>query len=193
VLQQVDAPQRLYARPRNLFVAGFIGSPAMNLVEARILADDGRLFVQAGDTRLRIPEQTLGDRPALRGYRERSVVLGIRPEDMEDASLVRDAAADERLSTVVELREDMGPEAFVHFTLDAPPVITDDTRELAEDAGADAAELQEHAGERRTAFTARFDAHSRVRERDRVEVAVDVAALHFFDPQSGEAIYDDVA
>jgi multiple sugar transport system ATP-binding protein len=194
VLQQVDAPQTLYARPRNLFVAGFIGSPAMNMVEARLAGDDGEVFVEFGSNRLPIPDATLAGRPALRAYRDRNIVLGLRPEDMEDAALVHDGPEEQRISAVLELREDMGPEVYAHFTIDAPPVLTDDTRDLAVDAGDEAlAELEERASERQTPFTARFNAHSGVREGDRLAVFVDAAELHFFDPESGEGIYADGA
>src|SRR5438132_840712 len=131
VLQQLETPSLLYRRPANVFVAGFIGSPAMNMVEATVARSDGRLFAEFGGNRLAVDEKALQDRPALQGYVDRKVILGIRPEDMEDAQLQSGAPEDRRLVTNVDLREDMGSEVLVHFSIGAPPVLTEDTKELA--------------------------------------------------------------
>ena len=104
VLQQVDTPQALYENPVNLFVAGFIGSPAMNLVEAGLVRADGALAVDVGGFRLPLDEQILARRPGLRAHEGAKVVLGIRPEDMEDASLVTGAPAERRITATIELR-----------------------------------------------------------------------------------------
>ena len=118
-------------------------------------------------------------------------MLGIRPDAMEDAAVRADAPDDRRFSAVVELRETVGSEAFIHFTLDAAPVITEDTRDLASDAGAEALErLEEEASRRQTTVIARFHGTSPAREGERVEIFVDTRALHFFDPETGEGIYD---
>jgi multiple sugar transport system ATP-binding protein len=190
-LQQVDAPDVLYARPVNLFVAGFIGSPAMNFVQARLSGDADSLDVDFADARLRVDREAIDLRPGLRRYTGRPVVLGIRPDATEDAAIARDAPADRRFSAMVELRETVGSEAFIHFTLDAPPVVTEDTRELAADTGSEMVErLEEEAAEQKTPFVARAHARSRAREGERVELAVDTRELHFFDPDSGDAIYE---
>ena len=190
-LQQVAAPDVLYARPVNLFVAGFIGSPAMNFVQARLSGDADSLDVDFADARLRVDREAIDLRPGLRRYTGRPVVLGIRPDATEDAAIARDAPADRRFSAMVELRETVGSEAFIHFTLDAPPVVTEDTRELAADTGSEMVErLEEEAAEQKTPFVARAHARSRAREGERVELAVDTRELHFFDPDSGDAIYE---
>jgi multiple sugar transport system ATP-binding protein len=187
-LQQVAPPDELYSRPANIFVAGFIGSPAMNFVQAKVSRDNGACFVSFGDAKLRIDEEALAERPALAGYED--VVLGIRPDATEDAAIAREAPDERRFSAVAELRETVGSEAFVHFTLDAEPVVTEDTRELAADTGTEMVQrLEEEATEHRTPFIARMHARSCAREGERVEVAVDTRELHFFDPVTGAGIY----
>jgi multiple sugar transport system ATP-binding protein len=189
-LQQVAPPDELYARPTNLFVAGFIGSPAMNFVQGTVSRDNGAYFVSFGDARLQVDEEVLGDRPALAGYDGRPLVLGIRPDATEDAAIARDTPADRRFSAVTELRETVGSEAFVHFTLDAEPVVTEDIRELAADTGTEMLQkLEEEASKHKTPFVARMHARSRAREGERVEVAVDTRELHFFDLETGAGIY----
>lgn len=189
VLQQVDAPARLYRKPNNLFVAGFIGSPAMNLLGATVRQEDERLYVEFGSNRLAIDASVEQERPALRAYKGREVVLGVRPEDMEDAALVSGAPQERRIRTTVELREDMGSEVFVHFAVDSPPLLTEDTKELAADRGL---EIEELAGPQtqRTLFVARFDANTAAAEDDAIEVLVDTRVLYFFDADTGMSIYD---
>jgi multiple sugar transport system ATP-binding protein len=191
VLQQLDAPATLYRRPANLFVAGFIGSPAMNLVEATITADGDGLVASFADHRLAVDAQALREREGLRGYVGRTVILGIRPENLEDAELRSGVPEDRRLKTAVDLREDMGSEVLVHFTVDTPPVVTDDIRELAAAAGEDTAELEAAARSGTTTMVARFDANTAASEGDRVEVAVDTRHLHFFDPETGQSIWSE--
>ncbi len=190
-LQQVAPPQELYDRPVNLFVGGFIGSPAMNMIEATLERSNGSLVAVAGSQRVALGEETLSVRPALRAFEGRPVILGIRPEDLEDGSL-EEAASDQHLQGTVELTEALGSEIMVHFRVDAKPATTDETRELAEDVGAP--ELEQGAiagGEGGATMVGRFGARSRVKAGDRAEVAVDTRALHFFDPQTGHGIYDD--
>jgi multiple sugar transport system ATP-binding protein len=189
-IQQVDSPQDLYDRPVNLFVGGFIGSPAMNMVEATIEQSNGRLAAVAGSQRVALDDETLSARPALRAYDGRPVVLGIRPEDLDDAQLIEGAPADQRLKGQVELREALGAEVMVHFTVDAKPALTEDVRELAEDlAGAPDPTAQPEEG--RTVMVGRFSPRTRVKEGDSTEVAVDTRSLHFFDADTGLAIYDE--
>jgi multiple sugar transport system ATP-binding protein len=194
VVQQLDQPQALFERPANLFVAGFIGSPAMNLVEAELGRSDAGWHVAFAGTRLRVPDTVLGERPALARFEGRRLVVGIRPEDMEHASIDRGAPDDVCISAAVGLREALGREAYVHFTLDAPPVVTDDIRELAQDTDPAAlASLDEQASARQSRFVARLDARTPAQEGSVVRLAVDVAELQFFDVESGQAIYDHAA
>jgi multiple sugar transport system ATP-binding protein len=188
-LQQVAAPQELYDRPLNLFVGGFIGSPAMNMLEATLEPADGGLAAVAGSQRIALGDETLSVRPALKSFEGKPVILGIRPEDLEDAAL-EEAASDQQLQGSVDLTEALGSEIMVHFRIDAKPAATDETRELAEDAGATELEDGVLAGEGAT-LVGRFGARSRVKAGDEAKVAVDTRALHFFDPETGLGIYDE--
>jgi multiple sugar transport system ATP-binding protein len=189
ILQQVDQPQGLYEHPVNLFVGGFIGSPAMNLVEATLEAADGDgLGVRFGDQRLRVADSLVADRPALRERSDRPIVLGIRPENLEDAALASDAPDDQRIRGKVELVELMGAEAYVHFTLDAKPVFTEDTRDLVrERAEISEATLAQRAGEQKTDCVARVHPRTRVQVGQTGEFVVDTSHLYFFDLDTGLA------
>ena len=189
MLQQADAPQRLYDDPVNLFVAGIIGSPSMNLVEAALDRDDGTLVASFGSTRLAIDESVLESRPALARFEGRRVILGIRPEDFEDAEFRSDAPDDRRMEIEVDLREALGSEILLHFRVDAPIVLTDDTRELAVDVGTDSLErLEQRAQAGSSSFVARVSPRSSARRHDRVQLAVDTSRAHFFEPETGRGI-----
>jgi multiple sugar transport system ATP-binding protein len=188
VLQQVDAPQRLYDRPVNLFVGGFIGSPAMNLVDAKLEQRNGELVAVLGGNEIVLGRETRPARPGLDAYAGRTLVLGIRPEDLEDAELEPEGTEHQRLKGRVSLTEALGSEVMVHFKVDASAAATDDVRELAEDAGTEG--LAERDTEGGATMVGRFGARSRVRHGDSIEVAVDTRALHFFEPESGLGIYD---
>ena len=185
-LQQVDTPQRLYDRPANLFVGEFIGSPAMNLTGADVVRENGSFVARFGEQQLAIPADVLASRPALRTFEGRRVILGIRPEDIEDASLVPDAPANHRLRAVVDIREDMGSEVFVHFAAGGPPVRGEDVKAAM---GVETVEV-EQALESGNLFVGRLDRETRATEREQVELAVDARRLHFFDIETGSAIYD---
>jgi multiple sugar transport system ATP-binding protein len=194
ILQQVDTPQFLYDHPYNLFVAGFIGSPSMNIVEALLDRSDGAVGVSFGDVHLRIPDDVLGARPGLRAYEGRRVILGIRPEDMEDAQLVSDAPADRRIRTEVLLREALGADVLAHVRVRAPAVMIEDVRELAHDVGEDALEAYEQRAEAgESTFIARLNPRTSARKGASIDLVVDVNRMHFFDPQSGLGIYDGAA
>jgi multiple sugar transport system ATP-binding protein len=187
-LQQVAPPEELYDHPVNLFVAGFIGSPAMNVLEARLERQNGDLRVQAGDETLTLDSHTLEARPRLAEYEGRTVVLGIRPEALEDAALADGVPPDRRLHGRVELREGLGSEIVVHLAVRARPAVTEDVRELAADIGEEPP--VGGTSEDETTIVGRFDSHSRVTEGETAEIAVDTRALHFFDPETGLGIYD---
>jgi multiple sugar transport system ATP-binding protein len=190
VLQEVGDPQHLYDYPANIFVAGFIGSPPMNMAVGKVVRADGNgdLAVRLGSATLRLHPSVAAERPALAGYVARDVAVGIRSEDMEDARLVRDAPADTRLQAEVSLVEALGAQIVVHFEVDAPKVVTEDTKLLDKDAHTD--EAPAHAEIAGTRFVAAFAPRSRVRVGDRVEVVVDTERMHFFDPDTGAAIRD---
>jgi multiple sugar transport system ATP-binding protein len=177
ILQQVAGPQALYDRPRNLFVAEFIGSPAMNLVGADLVSSSGDLVAKFGDTTLPVGERVLSLRPALPKFEGRRLILGVRPEDIEDAAF----GAGERLSAVVDIREDMGSEVFVHFDPGARMVLGEDVKAAV---GEEAAEVKS------SAWVARLDRDTTAAEQKTIELAVDTNRLHFFDPETGAAIYD---
>jgi multiple sugar transport system ATP-binding protein len=187
LLQQFDRPQRLYDHPANLFVAEFIGSPSMNLVEAGLERQNGGMVASFGEHRLALDGQAFEKRPDLRGYDGRRVILGIRPEDLEDAAFAQGAAS--RIAASVDIREDMGSEVFVHFAIGAPPVIQPD---VAAAVGEDAIEATaEQARRRGGVFVARIDRESRAGEGEPIQLAVDTRRLHFFDAESGRGIYGD--
>jgi multiple sugar transport system ATP-binding protein len=185
-LQQVASPQDLYDHPVNLFVGGFIGSPSMNLIEATLERMNGGLCMAVGDQKLPLGDEVLTTRPALKSFEGKLVVLGIRPESLEDAALAPDAPADRRLKGKVELTEALGSEIVAHIRIGARPAITDEVRELAEDIG-DAALDSEEASE--TTVVARFGARSKIQKGEMTEAVVDTTALHFFDPSTGAGIY----
>jgi multiple sugar transport system ATP-binding protein len=191
LLQQIDTPQYLYDHPANLFVAGFIGSPSMNIVGATLARTNGSLSAEFGGYRLAVPAEVVGQRAALQGYEGKEVVLGIRPEDMEDASIVSDAPADRRIRSAVVLREALGADVLAHFMVKAPAVMTEDVKDLAHDVGAEAVEAVERGiatGE--SEFMARLNPRTRATQGEEIELVVDVTRMHFFDPDTGEGIYD---
>ncbi|GLY83704.1 ABC transporter ATP-binding protein [Actinoallomurus iriomotensis] len=186
-LQQVDTPQRLFDNPVNLFVAGFIGSPAMNFVGAKLVRDDGPHVTFAG-YKLPIPDETLSARPGLDGYFDRDIILGVRPSDFEDSAHASNDRA--RIQATADLTEELGSEINVIFSIDAPPVQHKDAADLAQDAtdGDEGASLP--LSDNKALWTARVNARARVEAGQKIELAVDNRSLHFFDPQTGLSITD---
>jgi multiple sugar transport system ATP-binding protein len=196
LLQQVDRPQILYEQPRNLFVAEFIGSPAMNLVVAELARSDGGVWAEFGGQRLRLVQSMLEAHPGLAEYEGRKVVLGIRPEDIEDASVLHESHPEQRLKIVCDIREDMGSEVFVHFNLPAERVTSKEVveasvvEEVEDEATRLAAERARGVG---VPFVARLDRETRAREQSALDVEVDVKRLHVFDPETGLRIGAEAA
>jgi multiple sugar transport system ATP-binding protein len=189
-LQQVASPQELYDHPVNLFVGGFIGSPAMNMLEAALERSNGELRAAIGDQRITLGPELLDQRPGLRRFEGRKVIVGIRPEDLEDAALAPEVPADRRLRGQVELREALGSELLAHIAVDARQAVTEDVRELAADIHGDASSAQLEEPESGGAkLVASFGPRSEVREEQVAEIAVDTRNLHFFDPETSLGIY----
>jgi multiple sugar transport system ATP-binding protein len=177
-LQQVDVPERLYDRPANQFVAGFIGSPAMNMVEASLAADDSGVWVRFGAHRLLVDEALLTARPGLQAYVGRRLVLGLRPEDVEDSAYAPPAPPERRLSVTCRLREALGSEVLLHFAIGSG----------AREAVATGDEWVEPLGEEGVTFVARVNPRTKAREGEPIELTVDTSRLHFFDLDTGDAI-----
>jgi multiple sugar transport system ATP-binding protein len=192
-LQQVAPPQELYDRPVNVFVGGFIGSPAMNLLQGRLEDANGRgaPVLRLGGQSLTLDGELLDERPALSAWVGRDLIAGIRPEELEDAALAGDAPDGRRLRMRVQLREALGSEVIVHARIDARPAETEQIEELTKDLGV---RTLDHGGDGAAAeatIVGRLSAHSGVREGETAEVVVDTRQLHFFDPETGLGIYDE--
>jgi multiple sugar transport system ATP-binding protein len=188
-IQQVAPPQELYEQPVNLFVAGFIGSPAMNLVEATIERRNGSYVTRVGSQELTLGEEVVKARPAIERQVGRKIILGIRPESLEDARLEPDIPEDRHIKGVLVLREPLGSEIIAHFEVDAPPALTEDVRELARDVGHEGTVQAPAEGDTKTTMVGRFGPRSRVKNGDVINVAVDTNAVHLFDLETSEGIY----
>lgn len=177
VLQQVDTPQRLYDFPVNVFVGAFIGSPSMNLFDGVLSISGDSATVALGAQQLTVGREVLDARPALRAYDGKRVVVGIRPEDFEDAAEASHIPENQRLSVPVKLIEALGSELMVHFSVDAPTVDSGDP---------DAVETQPVEGQANA--VGRFSPRSQVKPGDDISVAVTVGNLHFFDAETRLAL-----
>lgn len=183
-LMQVDTPRKLYDSPDNLFVAGFIGSPSMNFVYGTIVSEGDSTYVAWADTKLRVDREVLESRPGLAGYAGNEIVVGVRPEAFEIKAAMTTEFDSQHVMTVnVDLVEQLGSEAYVHFEQPLAPVITPDIQELLADQGADASVLGD-----KTAFTARVNPDYAPKTGDKTDLVVETAKLHFFDKETGEAI-----
>ena len=191
ILQQTGEPELVYNRPVNLFVASFIGSPPMNLVEARLDSRNGELVTFVGTQELVVSAEMARERSALARYAGRTIGLGIRPEHVRDPSLGGDGPSS-RLRGQVKATEALGSEVLVHLGVAAEPVLTEEVREVAVDVDPAALEqLESEALERQTVVIGRFETSERLRAGEEIEVAVDPRKLHFFDLETGLAIYDE--
>jgi multiple sugar transport system ATP-binding protein len=189
-LQQVATPQELYDRPVNLFVAGFIGSPPMNFVQGEVARNGAGVDVQIGDQRLTVDDDERALASGLDDWVGRRLIVGVRPEHLEDAALDPAAGQGRRLNGHVRLRELLGSESIVHFQIDAAPAVSPELVELAEEIDETSLldALDDQRRMRRTALVGRFGVDSLVREDEDAQVAVRPRALRFFDPESGRRI-----
>ncbi len=183
LLQQVDQPQTLFDHPQNLFVAAFIGSPSMNLMEAVLSDANGTVTATVGTQTLTIPDSVFGTRPALRGYVGKRVTLGLRPKELDDAAINSGHPHDQRLRGTAANVEALGFEKIVYFDIDAKPVFSEDALDLDEDVD-DVLPVDV------TRAAARFNANSPVKIGDEIEVTVNTANAHFFDSDTGLAVYE---
>jgi multiple sugar transport system ATP-binding protein len=185
-LQQVDAPQALYDRPTNLFVAAFIGSPAMNLYPAHVDEQGGSL--RLGEQTIELPERLRSEK-ALGSYRGKELVVGIRPEDLTDAAVAREDGAGRRLQGTVDLVEALGAEKLVHFHIDASRIQSSDARigieEEAESEGLGSGEI---GAATLTAGVARVPPTSTIKADEQATFLIDCERLHLFDPEDGHTL-----
>jgi multiple sugar transport system ATP-binding protein len=181
-LQQVDTPQRLYDVPANLFVASFVGSPAMNIFEAAVRRDNERLLCKVGDSEFELPADLTAARPALADYAGRRLAVGIRPEDVREAAGWDGA----RLRGRIILVESLGSEQLVHIEIAAAPLERPDLVDTAAQAPGPAFGVDEL--EQAVTLLGRFDRHLLLTPGEAVEVAIDPHLLHFFDLETGIAI-----
>ncbi len=180
LLQQVDEPQQLYDHPNNLFVAAFIGSPSMTLLEGTLRETNGSIAMEIGSQTLALSREAYQRRPALAQWLDKPVTIGMRPDDLQDAAVVPDHPADRRLRAEVDAVEALGFEKIAYFDIDANQVLSEDALELGEDL--------EFVASGKTRVAGRFDPASSVEPGDTVEVAADSDNFHFFDPETGLAI-----
>jgi multiple sugar transport system ATP-binding protein len=184
-LQQVDTPQVLYDQPVNEFVAGFIGSPSINLVESELTRTNGHYEVSFGEHQLAVDDQIARNHSGLADYVDRKVILGIRPEDFEDTNVEPDAPPDRRIKVKADLTEPLGSEVLVHFGTEATGVVSS---AAAADVGEDAEVRLSEDEDVSTRLVARVSPKSRIALGEQIELAVDTTRLYFFDPESRETI-----
>jgi multiple sugar transport system ATP-binding protein len=181
-MQQVATPTELFNEPVNLFVAGFIGSPAMNMIYGKLSAEGEAIWCSFAGKRVKLSQATLDRHPGLRDNLDKRLVVGIRPGEFEHASAAADDP-DRTIEVVTDVNEMLGSETFVHFSLNEAPVVTPDVEELLADSGADVSSLGSE-----TKFSARVSADFDVPNGSSVRLVVDTSKIHFFDPDSGDRI-----
>ena len=184
ILQQVAPPQVLYDTPGNLFVAAFIGSPAMNLFTAEVVEEGGTMFIDGASGRIRLSEQAVAAHPALKAHVGRTIAVGIRPENLHDPAERAGHPEDQRLSGTVELCEALGSDLVVHFSVPGTKVDVEDVREGTTDETTVAL-----AGSGIVPVVARFGPRSKVALGEVVPIAVDTERMHFFDMSTRNAIW----
>jgi multiple sugar transport system ATP-binding protein len=173
-LQQIDTPREIYLKPKNIFVAGFIGSPSMNFVYANVGVNN------FGNDQIEYKGEKLGE---LRSFENKEIVMGIRPEAFEDGNYANASEFSESIKVSVSLLEQLGSDSYIHFYKDIKPVQTEAIEEILADEGEDITVLGDN-----TKFIARINPNSTVVEGKEIELKIDPSKLHFFDPETGDAI-----
>ena len=179
-LQQIDTPREIYSNPKNIFVAGFIGSPSMNFVYANVKGKKGSIELSFGDDKIAYNGPNLDK---LREFENTEIVMGIRPEAFEDSNYANKTEFSESMKVTVSLLEQLGSDSYIHFYKDIKPVQTDAIEEILADEGEDLSVLGDN-----TKFIARINPNSSVVEGENIELKVDPSKLHFFEPENGNVI-----
>ena len=179
-LQQIDTPREIYLNPRNIFVAGFIGSPSMNFVYANIGVKNSSIQLSFGNDQIYYNGEKLDE---LKAFENKEIVMGIRPEAFEDGNYANESEFSESIKVSVSLLEQLGSDSYIHFYKDIKPVQTEAIEEILADDGEDISILGDN-----TKFIARINPNSTVAEGEEIELKIDPSKLHFFNPDTGDAI-----
>ena len=179
-LQQIDTPREIYLNPKNIFVAGFIGSPSMNFVYSSVKVDRSKVKLIFGDTTI---NYSGNKSEMLKSFEGNEIVLGIRPEAFEDTNYSNKDEYSEIMNVEVTLLEQLGSDSYIHFYKDIKPVQTEAIEEILADEGEDISVLGDN-----TKFIARINPNSTVSEGEKIKLSLDPSKLHFFDPESGNVI-----
>ena len=179
-LQQIDTPREIYLKPKNIFVAGFIGSPSMNFVYANVGVNKSSIQLNFGNDQIEYSGEKLGE---LKAFENKEIVMGIRPEAFEDGNYANASEFSESIKVSVSLLEQLGSDSYIHFYKDIKPVQTEAIEEILADEGEDISVLGDN-----TKFIARINPNSTVVEGKEIELKIDPSKLHFFDPETGDAI-----
>jgi multiple sugar transport system ATP-binding protein len=179
-LQQIDTPREIYLKPKNIFVAGFIGSPSMNFVYANVGVNKSSIQLNFGNDQIEYKGEKLGE---LRSFENKEIVMGIRPEAFEDGNYANASEFSESIKVSVSLLEQLGSDSYIHFYKDIKPVQTEAIEEILADDGEDISILGDN-----TKFIARINPNSTVAEGEEIELKIDPSKLHFFNPDTGDAI-----
>ena len=179
-LQQIDTPREIYLNPKNIFVAGFIGSPSMNFVYANVGVKKNLINLNFGNDQIDYKGDKL---EKLKSYENKEIVLGIRPEAFEDGNYANTSEYSASIKVNVSLLEQLGSDSYIHFYKDINPVQTEAIEEILADEGEDISVLGDN-----TKFIARINPNSTVVEGEEIELKIDPSKLHFFDPETGDAL-----
>ena len=179
-LQQIDTPREIYLNPRNIFVAGFIGSPSMNFVYANVGVKNSSVQLSFGNDQIGYKGEKLDE---LKAFENNEIVMGIRPEAFEDGNYANETEFSESIKVSVSLLEQLGSDSYIHFYKDIKPVQTEAIEEILADEGEDISVLGDN-----TKFIARINPNSAVIEGEEIELKIDPSKLHFFNPETGDAI-----